>query len=174
MRKKIKPITIKSKFAGAILIVLIAVAPLLVSTFLQGKKLWVSYEMKEALEKSKLHTITTSANTFTWVKENKEILINNELFDVKEWSVENNQYRFTGLFDKEETEIAQLIISIERNKSLGGNKKINSLAFHIPTGCSPTEFQYQISRTSATIKFKQLVSQPIVAHLPIEGPPPRC
>jgi hypothetical protein len=66
----------------------------------------VRYEMKEKLEEQNLHTITLSTENVHWVKKNKEILVNGKMFDVKSFSIENGLFKFTGLYDEEETALA--------------------------------------------------------------------
>ena len=174
MKKETNSFLLFSKFRIAVSILLIAVAPLLISVFLQGKKIWVQFEMKEALEQSKLHTITAAPNTFTWVDGHNEILINHQLFDVKDWSIKNNQYIFLGLFDKEETQIENLIINSQENQSSENNKNIKSLAFHIPTGSGPTELDYSLFRIGSKIQYSQISSPIVAAYYLLDSPPPRA
>jgi hypothetical protein len=174
VKKSTKPFITHSKFVGIALFLFIAIAPLFISAYLQGKKLWVQHEMKEALEHSKLHSITLSIHEFTWVKKNKEILINQQLFDIKEWTVKNNQYHFRGLYDKEEMAIERQIIASQNNEPINSNKKISQLAFHIPTGSIPTELHYQHSRICNKIFYIPLTSTLCVGYLSIEAPPPQA
>ena len=173
MKKRTNIFILSPKIAGIALVILIAMTPLLLPAFLQGKKLWAKYEMKEKLEQSRLHTISLCEGQFTWIKKNQEILVNQELFDVKEWTKKNNHYQFLGLFDKEETQIEKMIVASQNNQPVNSNKKINNIAFFIPTGSIPPETKYFIDRNSVEIKYFQLSTEPYFTYLSIDGPPPR-
>lgn len=61
--------------------------------------------MKERLEEQILVTITLADNEIHWVKQGKEILVQNQMFDVKLIEHINGLTIFHGLFDKEETNL---------------------------------------------------------------------
>jgi hypothetical protein len=66
----------------------------------------IRHEMKEALERSNLHTLQIKATAFQWHKKNKEIKIGDRFFDVKHLQLlSNGNYLVTGLYDDEETSL---------------------------------------------------------------------
>jgi hypothetical protein len=93
------------KFIGLMLLIVLA-APVLfyVSYFIQQKI--VQAQMKEALEQKMLQTITLKSADVKWIKPNKEILIQGELFDIKNYKTIGDKIIFTGLYDKAETKLA--------------------------------------------------------------------
>lgn len=76
--------------------------PVLFLIGLQVRQFYVQYEMMEKLEEEKLQTVLVPAQELNWVKKNKEVRIADELFDVKEWKIEDGIAILKGLYDYEE------------------------------------------------------------------------
>lgn len=107
------------KITAAILLFASIIPFALVLSFHIKQKV-VHYEMKEKLEEKNLHSVSLAITDVHWVKKNKEILINGKMFDIKSFSVENGFYKFTGLYDDEETALAlQLENNFNKNKNTG-------------------------------------------------------
>ena len=83
--------------------------PHLFTLFFLVKQQIIRHEMKEKLEKEFLQTIVVPKKEVTWVKYNKEIKIEDNLFDVKSFSEKNGLCFFIGLFDAEETALNDLL-----------------------------------------------------------------
>ena len=96
---------------------LVASIPFAFIVTLQAKQQFIRYEIMERLEQQSLHTIILSKNDVHWIKNKKEILVDGKMFDVKSFIVENGHYKFTGLFDEEETAIAEMIETGFKNDS---------------------------------------------------------
>lgn len=69
----------------------------------------VRYEMMEKLDRSKLQTIKIPASQVHWHEENREIVVDGILFDVKSFEkiTGTDSMLFIGLFDLEETELEE-------------------------------------------------------------------
>ncbi len=66
--------------------------------------------MRRELEQQSLVTIVIPANEIQWKDGRKEVLIENRMFDVKHYFLNNQrQYILTGLFDDHETELLSII-----------------------------------------------------------------
>jgi hypothetical protein len=62
--------------------------------------------MEEKLEEEQLTTITIPAHELHWVKEGKEILINNHLFDIETITrLDDGRLVVTGLYDYQEQQL---------------------------------------------------------------------
>ena len=85
------------------LLLLAGIMPVVFSLFFLLKQQMIRHGMKESLEQKLLQTITLSKNEVQWVKPGREILVENKMFDVKSFIIEKGYYKFTGLFDHEET-----------------------------------------------------------------------
>ena len=83
--------------------------PLLFALFFLVKQQAIRYEMKERLEKERLHTITVRQDKVVWAKYNKEIIVEGKMFDIKSYSIKDSICFFTGLFDEEETALNDLL-----------------------------------------------------------------
>lgn len=83
----------------------------LAGTILLVQQTWTRLEMREKLENSNLATISNiSPESFTWIRKGREMLIQGQLFDVKE--VQQNldgSFTVNGLFDKGEDDILALL-----------------------------------------------------------------
>jgi hypothetical protein len=62
----------------------------------------LEHRMEEELERQFLQKITVNRSDFTWVKKNREIRIEDRLFDVKRWEAQGETVIFYGLFDEDE------------------------------------------------------------------------
>ena len=69
------------------------------------KRELIYYEMMEKMENASLHSISIPIAEVNWIKKNKEVMIDGKLFDVKSWEIIDNQVKFYGLFDEEETKL---------------------------------------------------------------------
>lgn len=86
--------------------------------FLAGMPVWnalhflvrqqlARHQMKEELEKRSLQTITLNKDEISWVRKNKEAVIQGRLFDVKQLQIKGSHIELTGLFDDAEEAIQQ-------------------------------------------------------------------
>ena len=83
--------------------------PLIFSaTFIIKLKI-AQYRAEEKLEDSILQTLVLTEEKFKWLRKNKEISVDGKLFDIKSFSEKNGKYIFVGIFDEEETELAQTL-----------------------------------------------------------------
>jgi hypothetical protein len=114
----------RKKILVAVLLLAVA-APLFFSgVFLLRHKL-IQHEMEEQLETASLQTLTLPATTVTWVKKDKEVLINGRLFDVKSISFTQNNITLTGLFDTDEDD---LMAAIKDATQQNNNTPLHQLA----------------------------------------------
>ena len=109
-------------FAGVL------VLPPLFMMMLQLRQLHLRHEAMERMEERELQTITLKANDFIWVKNEKEILTGDQLFDVKYYTERDGLFQFTGLYDVKETAIKK-ILSRHHPKPQSGNIIIQFLIF---------------------------------------------
>jgi hypothetical protein len=104
----------KKILAAAMLISLAAPLFFLVAFFI--KQQHIQHEMKERLEYASLQTITIKKAEFKWLKKNKEIIIDGQLFDVKSLIINNNEIIVTGLFDHDENKLEKVFSSVMHQK----------------------------------------------------------
>ena len=96
--------------------------------------------MKEKLEEQLLHTITLEVKDIHWAKAEKEIWVNNRLFDIKSSRYHNGIYTFIGLYDNDETLlITQLQKNQEQENNTGNKILLQSLQLFPITFEKPAE-----------------------------------
>ncbi|HYE53379.1 MAG TPA: hypothetical protein VD996_00995 [Chitinophagaceae bacterium] len=91
------------KTITAVPIILLALLPCLYCAYFQVKEHLIWLEMEEKMERSNLQTVTVPVKDFRWYEENREIIVDGMMFDVKSIERKGNNYIITGLFDAEET-----------------------------------------------------------------------
>lgn len=96
---------LKIKKILAFVLLLIVATPIFFFTGFLVKQKLIQHEMKEKLECSFLQTINVNLTDIKWVKKNKEVIIDDRLFDVKSYTVENNKLVLTGLYDDAEQKL---------------------------------------------------------------------
>ena len=115
---------LRTRHIGASILMVVILCPLLIYTTLSFHKHLVKWQMEERLEHAALKTICLKKDAFTWVKINKEIVVDGKLFDVKSYVTKDDKIVFYGLYDDEEKEIIHGINMLLHNK-----KKSSSHAF---------------------------------------------
>lgn len=88
--------------------------------FLMLLQIWQIYlvsSVEERLESGSLVTIQVEADNLVWKEYGREITINGEYFDVKKFSKTESGYQLTGIFDKNETAITNILARIPENDS---------------------------------------------------------
>jgi uncharacterized membrane protein len=110
------------KIASLFLLLLVAI-PFIFSIFSFTKLAIIKYQVSKALESEQLQTITVAESDAKWIVPGKEILISNNLFDVKSCKRLQDKLRLTGLYDAEEDRSVEQLI-----KMLHQKKQENSTA----------------------------------------------
>ena len=128
--------------------------------------------MKEKLENEFLHTITVPKENVTWVKYNKEIIVEDKLFDVNSFSEKDGLYFFIGLFDAEETALNDFLEKDTDDKN--ENELLGQLFQCLQSPCVSVSFDQGIIADQNNTCFF-----PILLHIPspfinITTPPPQA
>jgi hypothetical protein len=97
--------------------------PLLSPVALQVKQLYVQWQMLEALEKQELVQIKIKTSDIQWIKAKKECWINGEMFDVKQMKIINDETLLTGLYDKKEKDIKNILEERAKDQQKSGKAK---------------------------------------------------
>jgi hypothetical protein len=95
---------------------LLVLAPLFFFTGYLVKQKIIQYQMQEQLEKTSLQTITVNKVDISWLKEDKEVIINGKLFDVKSYTVVDDKIILTGLYDRAENELKKEFANLIQHK----------------------------------------------------------
>lgn len=151
-------------------LLLIACIPVAFALFFLIRQETIQHKMMEKLERQSLHTITLAAGDVRWINK-KEIWVNGKMFDVKSFSINGRQYEFMGLFDDEETDLAEQL----KNKTKKDNEPGNSLlaglfqwlhslypanSGEVSLAGSFSKLQYYFVRLNILSPFKAILTPP--------------
>ena len=116
-----------SKTIAGIPIILIVLLPCIYCLFFQVKHHLIREEMREKLERENLQTITIPVTEFHWYEEDREIIVDGTMFDVKSIRRNGDHYIITGLFDEAETELHIAMGKLQQRENEGPNPELISL-----------------------------------------------
>ena len=135
-------ITLASKkHIVAIYLLAIICYPGLLFLYLQASKIIVRYEMLEKLEREQLTEITLPKKDVVWFEQDKEIVVDNRMFDVKSSIDKNDSIVFKGLFDEKETLLKKRVSDLvdkKRSSSSLNDVSITTIIFQL--GYLSTDF----------------------------------
>src|SRR4029079_3045522 len=86
-----------------LLLFAVMLVPVAAPFVLQFRIILVESDAEERLERNHLEVLHIPAKNILWTKQGKEIIINNRLFDVKEFSRNTKEIVVTGIYDEVET-----------------------------------------------------------------------
>jgi len=164
--------TILNKISVYFLLI-IAIIPFAFLLFLQIKQQVIRHKMKESLEMHFLKTISLSPADVHWIKTGKEILVTGNMFDVKSFIIENGQYKFTGLFDYEETALVKQLEESSQKSNEPGNRILTNL-FQLLQLVYSNENTYQFIKLSdVVIKIYHFNTHLAAQNKKVLTPPPQ-
>jgi hypothetical protein len=102
--------------------------PFAMSIYFVGKQQSIHLNIARQFKIRQLETISIHKTSVTWVREGKELLVNDKLFDVKFFSETGDYLKVTGLFDTKEDELNKQVLKSENEKS-PVNPTSNNLLF---------------------------------------------
>lgn len=95
--------------------------PLLYSVLVTVKQKFIQSHREERYSKELLQTLSIADEKLVWVKKDKEVIIDGQLFDVKSYTSENGNILLTGFFDHKENNLVQQLINLSRHNSASEN-----------------------------------------------------
>lgn len=131
-------------------------------------------QMEEQLENSCLQTIETDIHKITWVEQDKELLIDGKLFDVKSSRQSGEKLLLTGIFDTVEDKIAEQLVSLENTGDEGGIPTMLASSL-CPAEMPGTLFNIHLKLEFQINQFRELILAPHChPSLAINTPPPNA
>jgi hypothetical protein len=127
------------KTIAGISIILIVLLPCLYCLYFQVKHHLIREEMREKLERDNLQTVIIPVNEFRWYEEDREIIVDGTMFDVKTIARRGDNYIITGLFDEAETELHIAMGRLQQKEGEGPDPETISLVLSVtfmPPSCS--------------------------------------
>lgn len=112
----------------ASLIIALACMPFTMSIYFVAQQQLIHVNVARQFKIQPLETISIHKTRVSWIREGKELLINDKLFDVKFFSEAGDYLRVTGLFDTKEDELNNQVLKSEKENS-PVNPTSNNLLF---------------------------------------------
>jgi hypothetical protein len=153
--------------------VLIA-SPVVFNLVFQLQTLSVKKEMKQKLqrlEKEQLVTLHLQPSEIHWYKQDKELQIGAELFDVKSITRKGDVYIVTGLFDKKEKELKRGLERLAKKDQKQKTDKLVSflqLVYHQPSELFPDDL-HRFNKKS----YPRYSDNILLNAYPVIIPPPK-
>ena len=98
---------INTRHIVALIFILIIALPCISMMSLMIKQQWHSAHSEERMEEEELVKIQVPSEDLVWQEEGREVTIKGKFFDLASWKLENGIYHLTGVFDDDETEMAE-------------------------------------------------------------------
>lgn len=95
-------------------------SPMLTCLTLMLYSAWIEHEMFERMEMENLQVISLHPSEINWKKENKELKVGSDYFDVKYAVKKSDRIEFHGMFDQKEKALEKVL-----HKSLSQNQHNN-------------------------------------------------
>jgi hypothetical protein len=95
---------LQHKLIALVFLLIVAVPVLLSVKFILEENL-IQEEVEEKMNTAVLKSISIPKADIIWIKAGKEILLDDKLFDVKNFTVKKDTITLTGYFDDKETEL---------------------------------------------------------------------
>lgn len=92
---------------------------LVLSTGLQLFQFYLKGRAEERLEEEALVSISVPLSKVTWVEEGREVRIDGEMFDLKNWEEENRTFTALGVWDEKETAVMELLGNFNDEEQTG-------------------------------------------------------
>jgi len=99
----------------------------------------IEHEMIEKMELGLEKSYIFKQNEISWIKEGKELMVNNKMFDVKQFKKVGEYIQLTGLFDEEEDALLQQLAILTSHEKQP-NSPLNTLliqSFFSPSFFAP-------------------------------------
>jgi hypothetical protein len=107
------------------ILIFAAVLPLFLSAIFLGGRIAIRITMLRNLDEEHITTIHIPEKDFKWFEENREILVDGRMFDVKSIQLNDGMYEVTGLYDEMETELNAMLEDIHKDAKNNKDKTVN-------------------------------------------------
>ena len=167
-------LTVRKQPVAFAMLLLVAL-PLIVSVGLSIKQKIVQYQREQRFETELSQTVIISVENPSWTEEEKEILIDGSLFDVKSVRSNGKNLVLTGYFDNKEEKIIKDIKNIEQQKNKSGSplSQLDVKFLFLPNYKEITAFLIQNNWQNIVSKFPVYIEGLTNMAYPSVVPPPK-
>lgn len=165
----------RNRHITAVFLLVIVLAPLSYHFIFQARQQQIRHHMKEELEHARLQELVLPAASLQWAKPGKEILVNQELFDVKSIRYDHKgMAHIRGLFDEAETALVKEIQKDFDQQNRNGSRQIISLFKTIQSLPESGQFVFTAPAPVSTVLPVHGAGSLPNNYLLLLTPPPRC
>jgi hypothetical protein len=167
-------LTVKKQLTAFGLLLLVAL-PLVLSVCMFINQKMLQHQRQERFETEQVQTIVIAAEKLTWVKAEKEVLINGRLFDVESIKKVGQTLELTGFFDHREDKLVKHINTVEQQKN-NSNSLLNQFAFNflfLPNYKETITFSVQNNWQLIASRFPFYTESLSSMAYPAIAPPPK-
>jgi hypothetical protein len=168
-------LTVKKQLTAFGLLLLVAL-PLVLSVCMFVAQKTLQSQRQNRFTTEQIQTVVISAEKFAWVQDEKEVLINGRLFDVKSIKKLGQTLELTGFFDHKEDRIVKHLKNTEQQKN-NSNSLLNQLTFNfifLPNYKETTTFSIQNNWQFIASSFPSYTESVTSMAYPAIVPPPKC
>lgn len=162
------------RFVVAVIMLIIISTPLILFISWKVERQLVRHKMMIKLQHAQLTTIEVPESQVIWYEEEKEIIVDGKMFDVKSWERKTGTVNisFTGLFDYAETDIEERLKKLLLNKEKNTGKKLLIWLFTCPLE-HPEQLTVYYTETDPDF-INHITGSIPIADLSIPAPPPKA
>lgn len=159
----------------ALVLVIITMIPLASCLMLSMRQQTIRHRMKEKLESEITHTVIIPEKDLQWVEQNKELLLNGKMFDIKFLIRQNNgNVILTGLFDTDETNLLKELRSQQEKDQSKNYAQLVSLLQIVQVLPSDTNGSGTPAARKEPAGYPHKINFLYSAYIGVSTPPPRC
>jgi len=155
--------------------ILLLAIPLFLSVVFIVKQKILHLTIQERFGKELIQTITVSKKNFTWVKKEKEIIVEGKYFDVMHYKTAGDHVVLTGFYDNKEDELVKGIKKLIRQKK-ATNSSANQLVINFLSpiiGFNQTETTYNITWHFISGQYLSFDERLTTQSIPTPTQPPK-
>jgi hypothetical protein len=154
---------------------LLVAVPLFFAVSFLIKQRQIQSQMMEQIEQAQLQTISIPLANITWVTQDKEIIIDGKLFDVKSYTVTSDTITLNGLFDGDEDNLVAKMNYVLHSKKDESSPLSQLVAKYLSQPLFNKSVSFSIQKTWVFIPgtFLSYIEPTAEAHCFLAVPPPK-
>jgi hypothetical protein len=167
-------LTVKKQLTAFVLLLLVAL-PLALSVCLFINQKILQHQRQQRFATEQIQTVVITAEKFAWVENEKDVLINGRLFDVKSIKKAGQNIELTGFFDHKEDRIVKHLQNNEQQKN-NSSSLLNQFVFNfifLPNYKETTTLSIQNNWQFIASQFRVYTESLSCMAYPAIAPPPK-
>lgn len=149
--------------------------PALYGVYLQASRLLIKLQWQERLEQERQVTLMLPNDQIRWQEEDREIIVDGQLFDISRIKPGKDSTQFTGIYDEAESAIEKSIEHYFNQQEAEDDVRLYTAFMHFifPESC-PIRYNLDVATITSACSFSVIASKPTKGIQPVPTPPPDC